>query len=197
MQIKTIITGTKPILLHNIQLADPDNVWSKRISEVTKKRKKTEEDRRDISRLEWMGSLYVHDNKIVLPTANVLKSFLNAAKITKEGKSISRALSPQDIYVPLIFTGPQTPEELINRDDFRDQTLVTIGTQRVVRTRPIFRNWAVVVEWELLTEVLDYDAFLKIVRLAGRVEGLGDNRVNGWGRYETEVSAVKALKEAA
>ncbi|WP_439357924.1 hypothetical protein [Bradyrhizobium sp. DASA03007] len=197
MEIRTTITGTKPLLLHNIQLANPDNVWAKRIAEISKKRKKTEDDRRDMARLEWMGSLYVHDNQIVMPTANVLKSFLGAAKITKEGKSVSRALSPLDIHVPLIFTGPQTPEELLERDDFRDQTLVTVGTSRVVRTRPIFRNWAVVIDWELMTEVLDFDAFEKIVKLAGRVEGLGDNRVNGWGRYETKILVSEVAKEAA
>lgn len=197
MHLRTVITGTKPLLLHNIQLANPDNVWARRISEITKKRKKTEDDRRDIARLEWMGSLYVHDNQIVIPTANVLKSFKEAAKITKEGKSVSRALNPLEINVPLVFNGPQTPEELIELEEYRDQTLVGVGTQRVVRTRPIFRAWALAIEWELLTEVLNYDDFLKIAKLAGRVEGLGDNRVNGWGRYEIEIKVVDALKEAA
>src|SRR5215475_644778 len=197
MQIRTVIRGTKPLLMHNIQLANPDNTWAQRISELTKKRKKTEDDRRDIARLEWMGSLYTHEGMVVIPTANVLKSFKEAAKITKEGKAVSRALTPLELVVPLEYSGPKMPEELLELPEFRDQTSVNVGTQRVVRTRPIFRAWTVIIEWELLSEVLEFDDFAKIARLAGRVEGLGDNRVNGWGRYNVDIKVIENARKAA
>lgn len=197
MRVVTTIVGTKPLLMHNIQLANPDNVWAKRIAEITKLRKKTEEDRQRLAKVEWQGSLYTNDNRIVIPTTNILKCFLETAKITKEGRNVGRAVVALGIDVPLAYDGPQIIEKLAEREEFYDQTLVRVGAQRVVRTRPIFRVWGLRAEWEVLTDVLDYDSFVKIVKRAGLVEGLGDNRTNGYGRFDAEVVAVSELREVA
>lgn len=198
MQVTTVLTGTMPLMMHNIQLANPDNHFAKRIAEFTKKRKKTEDDRRDIARLEWMGSLYIgEEGGIVMPTSNIRKCFSNAGKITKEGTAVNRAVSAVDIDVPFIHSGPTDVEKLIDLPEFRNQTLVTIGKQRVLRTRPIFAHWKVSADWEVMTEVLDLDDFIKIVKLAGRVEGLGDNRVGGYGRFTTEVIVAEEARRAA
>ena len=54
MDIKLELTGTTPLLMHNISLADPDNPFVKEIQTYTSKRKKTEDDRRRSS--GWSGS---------------------------------------------------------------------------------------------------------------------------------------------
>jgi hypothetical protein len=196
-RVITKLTGTRPLLLHNVQLADPDNRWARQIAQITKKRKKTEEDRKLISDLEWEGGLYIHNGVISMPTANVLRAFVETAKIGKQGKTITRALTPTELSVPLIYSGPQDLEELKSKLEFRDQAMVRVGTQRVLRTRPIFRSWGVFLEWELLTEVLDLSDFERIVIQAGRVEGLGDNRTNGYGRFAAEVGEAAGLRRAA
>lgn len=134
---------------------------------------------------------------LLMPTTNVLKCFKETAKITKEGKTLTRALVPVDIALPLIYDGPSDIEELSKIEEYRDQTLVNVGGKRIVRTRPIFRVWAFEAEWELLTDVLSIDDFVAIAKRAGRVEGLGDNRVNGYGRFETDVAEIAEMKEAA
>jgi hypothetical protein len=196
MRVVTKLTGTRPLLVHNVQMADPDNRWARQIAQITKKRVKTEDDRKEISDLEWEGSLYIHDGVISIPTANVLRSFVETAKIGKQGKTITRALTPTELSVPLVYTGPQDLEELKRKPEFRDLAMVRVGTKRILRTRPIFRSWALFLEWELLTEVLDFSDFESIVIQAGRVEGLGDNRLNGYGRYAAEVSGVSLRKAA-
>jgi hypothetical protein len=196
MRVVTKLTGTRPLLVHNVQLADPDNRWTRQIAQITKKRVKTEEDRKEISDLEWEGGLYIHDGIISIPTANVLRSFVETAKIGKQGKIITRALTPTELSVPLIYNGPQDLEDLKRKPEFRDQTMVRVGTQRILRTRPIFRSWGLLLEWELLTEVLDFGDFESIVIQAGRVEGLGDNRLNGYGRYAAEISQASLRKAA-
>jgi hypothetical protein len=188
MRVTTRLVGTSPLLQHNIQLANPDNEWAKRISAVTAKRKKTEEDRQLISRLEFQGSLYVDGGEVVVPTTNVRKCFQETAKVTKQGKQIVRAVNAVQLNVPLVFKGPQTVGELVDDQTFYDTTMVGVGMKRVLRTRPIFRQWAVQVEWELVTDAMDFDDFVKIVNLAGVIEGLGDNRTGGYGRFEAEVS---------
>jgi hypothetical protein len=190
VRVITRLVGTSPLLQHNIQLANPDNEWTRRISEITAKRKKTEEDRQAISRLEFQGSLYVDGGKVVIPTTNVRKCFQETAKITKQGKSIVRAVNAVQLNVPLVYDGPQDVDGIVSDQTFYDTTMVGVGTKRVLRTRPIFRAWALVAEWELITEAMDYDAFAKIVNLAGTIEGLGDNRTGGYGRFTAEVKAA-------
>lgn len=197
MRVITTLRGTKPLLMHNIQLANPDNIWARRVAEIAKIRKKTPEDRANLARVEWMGSLYVESGRIVMPTTNILKCFKETAKITKEGKTVTRAVVPVDIALPLIYGGSRDIEELSKLEEYRDQTLVNVKGQRIVRTRPIFRVWGLEVEWELLTDVLDYDSFVKIIKRAGRVEGLGDNRVNGYGRFDCEAVILDEMQEAA
>lgn len=187
MRVVTRLVGTSPLLQHNIQLANPDNEWAKRISGITAKRKKTEEDRQAISRLEFQGSLYVDEGRVVIPTTNVRKCFQETAKVTRQGKQITRAVNAVNLNVPLVYEGPQDIESLVDDQTFYDTTMVGVGTKRVLRTRPIFRTWAVSVEWEIVTEAMDYDDFLKIVNMAGTIEGLGDNRTGGYGRFNAEV----------
>ena len=209
--VRIVLTGTSSLLMHNIRLANPDDVWSKRIAAITKKRKKTEEDRQEIARLEFLGSLYHDADTIVMPSANILKCILNAAKITKEGKNISRALLIKDRTAPLLFQAAglpplddkspeaieaRSPKGLVNRTDFRDTTLVKIQRNMVVRTRPIFHQWGIGVDYELLTNVIDVESLTKIVQLAGQAEGLGDNRVNGMGRFFAEVEDLSKPREA-
>lgn len=197
MKVVLTLTGSSPLLCHNIQLANPDNKWARAISAVTKKRSKTEDDRIEISRLEWFGSLYVHEGRIVVPTSNILKCLIETGKITKEGKSIARAVAFVEPQVLLIYKGPENLEELSKIEEFRDTTLVGVQKKRVLRTRPIFRAWMLQAQAEILTQVMDFENFEKVAELAGRVEGLGDNRVNGYGRFSVQIKAAAKLKEAA
>jgi hypothetical protein len=196
MRVAITLTGKSPLLCHNIHLANPDNKWAKSISAITKKRNKTEDDRLEIGRLEWFGSLYMDEGKIVIPTSNLLKCLIETAKVTREGKSIARAVAFSDTNTPLIYKGHDKPEKLWDDEQFRDTTLVGVQKQRVLRTRPIFRAWGLRATAEMLTTVLDYENFEKVVSLAGRVEGLGDNRVNGYGRFTAEITVLQE-KDAA
>jgi hypothetical protein len=57
-----------------------------------------------------------------------------------------------------------------------------------MRTRPKFYPWALQVSGLFVEDAgLNPDEFIRIVELAGIVEGIGDNRVNGYGRFEAKV----------
>jgi len=92
MRVIIKLIGTSPLLMHNAQLSDPEHPISRAIAELTSKVEKTAEDHREISRLEFCGSLYVGKGGPVMPAANLQKCFSNAAKIRREGKSVERAL---------------------------------------------------------------------------------------------------------
>lgn len=189
MDIRIEITGTTPLLCHNVALVDPDNPVVTEIATYTAKRKKTEDDRRAIERLEWYGGLYLEDGQPVLPTKNIKKCLVETAKVTRHGKDVSRATSFTTMTVPIAHDGPTAIDDLFADKNFTHRAAVGIGAKRTMRVRPQFPRWALVAELKLLEAVMDLDVFTSIIQLAGSVEGLGDNRINGFGRFEAKVIA--------
>lgn len=187
MDIRLELTGTSPMLMHNINLADPDNEFTRQIKTYTDKRKKTEDDRRAIERLEWFGGLYTANGRIVMPTGNIRKSFINAGKISKQGTQVTRSLQFTDLHVPLAYDGPEDLDLLFKDPAFSNRAAVGISGKRTMRVRPQFMTWAIVADALLLEDVMDIDDLERVAKRAGLAEGLGDNRVNGYGRFQVRV----------
>lgn len=197
MRVIIDMVGTTQLVMHNVQLADPTNSWAKAIAEISHKRKKTDEDRAAIARLEFMGGLYMGKSGPVVPTANVHRSLVLAAKMRKEGKTIERALLAVAMEAPLQYDGPRDPEGLWAAEQYRLSKMVRVGAARVLRTRPRFPQWRLITEWELLTDKCDVDLLGTIVKEAGLMEGLGDGRSSqGWGRFDGTVKAAIVSKAA-
>lgn len=189
MDIRVECSGLTPLLCHNISLADPDNPIVAEIATYTSKRKKTEDDRRAIERLEWFGGLYVEDGRPVIPTGNIRKSFIQAGKISKQGTAVSRALNFTRLHVPLAHDGPDDLEAMYADKAYSNRAAVGIAGKRTMRVRPQFTKWAVVADALLLDDVMDLDDLTRIATRAGQAEGLGDNRVNGYGRFTVQVTS--------
>lgn len=192
MRVTVELTGTTTLLCHNIQLSDPDNPFAQEMGVIHAKRKKTDDDRRAMERLEWYGGLYTAEgmNGPVMPTANVRRCFNEAAKITRQGKQVERSLFFTDLFVPLAYDGPQDIDKLFDHAEHHNRASVRIGTSRIMRVRPCFPQWAIVASAELLEDVMDPDDLARIVERAGFAEGLGDNRRNGYGRFAGRVVAA-------
>lgn len=188
MRIQVEMTGTSQLVMHNAQLSDPLNKYAKEIAGLSKKKRKTEEDHLEIGRLEFIGGLYVGDGGITMPTPNIKRCFTRAATLRREGKAVERALLPLAQEFLLIYKGPKAVDQLWADETFRFRTSVKVGQSRVQRTRPRFPpGWMIVSEWELLTDALDPDNFERIVEEAGLIEGLGDHRTLGSGRFDAKL----------
>jgi hypothetical protein len=190
MHVTLEITGQSPLLLHNIRLADPDDEIVRQIHAITAKRKKTETDRAEITKLEWYGGLYVGANGPVLPTRHVRKCVVEAAKVKRLGKAVERGFVLRGSEVPLIYDGPRDIDLLWEDTRFRHRTMVGVSGKRTPRTRPQFLDWMIVVEGELLEDVLSLEDLSELVEAAGIMEGVGDNRKNGYGRFNGIVKAA-------
>lgn len=192
MNVTVKLTGVSPLLLRNPLLVDPDYEVTRAISAITGKRKKTEDDRREIERLEWYGGLYLEPSTngggptLVQPTSKVRKSIIDAARIYKLGAQVERALLFDGIYVPLIYDGPRDIDKLWESGRYLSRLSVGINKKRVMRVRPQFFPWSLTVSGVFLTEVMDEADLVRCVETAGRAQGIGDNRVNGYGRYTAE-----------
>jgi hypothetical protein len=190
VKVRLSITGTSPLLMHNIQLADPLNSIAKAMKVISGKRKKTEEDFFALAHLEFQGGLYISAALgPYMPGANVEKSIVEGGRITKQGKQIERGLFVIDNEVPLIYAGPRTADGLWADDNFRSSMAVKVGQARVMRTRPIFHSWALDVDAEVDPALLDQDTLQQIATDAGSMVGLGDYRPR-YGRFEVEISKL-------
>lgn len=192
MNITIELKGTSPLLMHNPRMVDPEFDPNRKIKALTSKRKKTDDDLKTIEKLEWYGGLYEEGGVIVQPTSKVRKCLVNTGKISKMGKMIERAIAFTSMNVPLIYDGPKAIDEVYALPRFHSRLSVGVGGKRVMRVRPQFVPWALRVEGNFVEDAgLNYEDLERIVELAGTVEGIGDNRVNGYGRF---IGSIKVRK---
>lgn len=192
MKIVIELTGTAPLLMHNPRMVDPEFEINRELKALAGQRKKTDEVLQQMERLEWFGGLYDEDGVVVQPTSKVRKCIINTARITKQGKNAERALMMSRLSVPLIHDGPKEIDALFADKRFHSRLSVGIGKKRVMRVRPKFFPWALRVEAEFIEDAgINFDEFQRIVELAGSVEGIGDNRVNGYGRFTATIKKGK------
>lgn len=189
MNIAIELKGTSPLLMHNPRMVDPNFELNRQIKAITSKRKKTDEDLRQIEKLEWYGGLYTSPMNgagmvVTQPTAKVRKCLINTARINKMGKMVERALSFADMDVALQYGGPSNIDELFADERFHSRLSVGVAGKRIMRVRPRFLPWGLEVRGLFIEDAgMNYDDLVRIVELAGLVEGIGDNRVNGYGRF--------------
>lgn len=189
-KIQFHIKGISPILLHNGRLADPLYPIVAEIKKISQKRKKTEADLLALARLEWMGSLYLKNGKIVLPGEVMEASLISGAKKKRQGQQAKIAIFVEN-ESELIYDGPKDLEELWENDDFRLTTGVVIQRSRVMRTRPKFNKWEakVVVTYE--DTIIDRASVIEFMELVGSQVGLCDWRPK-FGRFQVlEVNDVE------
>lgn len=191
-EVRMVCTGTRPLLLHNVQLASPLNPYAKRLKTLNSKRVKTDEDRIAMARVEFEGSLYFEEGiGPYLPGANLLASLIEGAKIKRAGRKVERGVVVKDFQCPLIYRGPRDIEGLWGggESEYVDIRPVTVTTSKVDRCRPIFREWAIEAVVLVDEGAIDYEEFVEVAHLAGRMAGLGDYR-RVYGRYEVELTEL-------
>lgn len=189
MKVKITLRGTHGLLCHNARLANPLDPIVRQIKTISSKRKKTDEDFERIARLEFEGGLYFDDTGPFIPGANIEKCLVEGARVTKQGKQVERGLFVEDDEVPLIYEGPRSVEDLWANENFRSMMSVKVGTNRIMRCRPIFKGWLLEATAEVDGGLLNLDSLQAIANDAGSMIGLGDNRPR-YGRYEAIVEAL-------
>src|SRR5215217_7167281 len=131
MKITITLTGRSPLLMHNPRMVDPEFELCREIAALTSKRKKTDNDRAEIERLEWYGGLYtsngVAPEHVVQPSSKVRKCLVNTARISKQGKQVERALSFAALEVPLVYDGPEEVDELFSDKRFHSRLSVGLN----------------------------------------------------------------------
>lgn len=184
--IRFKIEGTRPLMMHADILADPLNPLTKSHKELTSKRKKTDEDHEAIAKSEWRAGLY-YDDEIgpYIPGTSIEASIIAGAKLSKLGAQIKRSIEVVEDKCRLEYTGPRTVEKLWGAR-FYDARSVKVQTARLMRYRPLFRQWATAFTVAFDPESIDRNQIIKCVQDAGDYCGIGDYRPK-FGRFRAEV----------
>jgi hypothetical protein len=189
--IKATFHGSR-ILLHNGQTADPRNPYSKAMKAISGKRKKTDADYDQMSRIEWLAGLYISDERFILPTHVIESAVIAGAKKSKNGVQAKCGLFFSE-DATLTFDGcpdgPATEEVLEQMFEDGKHVLtigVKVGMSRVMRTRPMLRNWIAELEFQYDPDVLNEREIVPILEDTGRLVGLCDWRPK-YGRFEVEM----------
>jgi hypothetical protein len=196
--LKVRFTGTAPLMMQSDRTSDPLDDITRAIKSITGKRKKTDEDLLAIYQLEFLGGLYHHprippDGKtngrgdgVHLPGVLIDATLNGAAKLQKRGQDVKRGLMTIAERVPLIYPNPRPPLELYQDPEHRDIRGVKIGRSRVMRCRPIFREWSAETTIAYDEQILDEEDVLRFARDAGEYIGFGTYRPR-FGRFSVEV----------
>jgi hypothetical protein len=175
------ITSVSPLLMHNGQLADPLNSFAQSIAEVTKKRKKTDADHREVGRREFFGSLYVSGGSPCIPAEMLEATLIKGAMKEKRGPAAKAGLLVEN-NAALEYDGPREPRDLWDDERFRLRVAAKVGTSKVMRTRPRFDQWAADVAVKFLPSLLNAKEVRDFLVTAGEQIGIGDWRPR-FGRF--------------
>ncbi len=179
--VKYQLIGIVALRLHNGQLADPLNQWSREIKKISGKRIKTDADHEEIARLEWYGSLYLANGKPCIEGRCMDATLINAAKKTKKGIQAKSGLICEGNF-PIIYDGPENLDALWENEQFHARILMRVKGSGVMRTLPHFFPWSTTITVSFNDEALnerDIDAF---VQTGGNTIGLLEGRPR-FGRY--------------
>ena len=188
MQITAKAVGTKPLLLHNVDLANPLNPWARKMTDLrgTPSKRRTEKWHEEMAYVSFMGAFYDIPGMegVAIPAENVRRSLIDAAKASRLGTQVQRALMVTVAAVQLIYDGPRTPQQMWDAGAWHLTRMIRGSGGASPTTYPIFREWAVRVPFELDESLLSLRDLTEVAQRAGRIEGLGASRKQGYGRYD-------------
>jgi hypothetical protein len=183
-EIQYKLVSSAPFIMHNGQMADPLNKWSKTMKKISSKRTKTDADHEEMARIEFYGSLYLDENGPVIPSFVVDSVVVGGAKKSKEGQLAKSGCFCLQ-HAKLFYDGPRAQDELWADERFRFVAIVRVGTARVSRTRPIFRTWSSIITLNIEDTTINPARVYEWLSVAGTQVGIGDWRPQ-YGRFLVE-----------
>ena len=182
--LKVTWKGTSPLIMHSCQCVNPLHPISVELKKYTSKKKKTEDDLKKISDLEWESGAYWKEGLgLYIPAENVRATLVNGAKEIRKGTDIQKYVDILDLYIPFNYGENLTKQELIDSYEYRDTRPMTVNRAKVMRTRPRFDQWNITFKMRYDETKIDLDVIMMSLKNAGNYIGLCDSNKYGYGRF--------------
>ncbi len=185
------VEGISPLLMHSDKTANPFNEYTKKLKALTGKRKKTEDDLSAISQLEWEAGLYWNGNNYFLPNSLIEATILASAKMFKMGPLVKQGVIVENDAIFEFADNKLKPTALYKLEEYIDLRSVRVNQSKVLRCRPLFKQWAASFNITTIDEKIDILNIKQIIENAGKYVGFGDFRPR-YGRFV--VTEFKELK---
>ena len=199
---RVVLTGTTPLVLDNIEHADPEDPIARQIKEITDKgtKRMTDEDRKRKDWLAYNASLYLGPapgggKRVVVPWMNISRALRTGAYRIGGGSASGKAdggLASGELDFPLAYNGPADPAKLYEDERFRFRKMVnktpSSSKSMVPSVRPIFPEWSIELTMIVFNEVISWDLFSRTIAMTGMAVGIGSARKLGYGRFAAEVT---------
>ena len=179
--VKYHLSGASPLMMHNGRLSDPLDEWAQRIKTITAKRKKTDADHEEIGRLEWFGSLYLFNGAPCIPREAIKATLIRAGATLKKSPKVKAGIVCEE-HVPVLYEGPTDPKALWDDGRFVSRMSKKMGQVRVIRTRPLFFPWEMVLLLAFNDETLNPKEVDELLDIAGHSIGFLEERPE-YGRF--------------
>ena len=185
------IEGDGGMVMHNGQTANPLNPYAKAIKQISGKRKKVDADHEAMAGIEWEAGLYLDDDKgVYLPGYVVEACIVNGAKKTKDGQTAKTCLFVEGDAQFFVDGKAVKLDDIKDSPKYQLAVPVKVQTSRVMRTRPMFKNWSSKFTLHVMKDVANTVAVKSWIENAGSLVGLCDWRPR-YGRFR-----IKSFKEA-
>src|SRR5215472_7713424 len=107
MQVTIKAVGTKPLLLANVDAANPLSPWYKKMADLrgTPSKRRTEKWHEEMAYCMFMSSFYdiPEISTPAIPSENLRRSLIGAAKVQRLGTQVQRALSVTEPAVAITY----------------------------------------------------------------------------------------------
>lgn len=190
MEITLKLAGSKPLLLGSVTAADPRTKEYQRMQELRaiKSANRTPAWFDEMEHLQFMSAFYpiTEVKGVAIPAENIRRSLAEAGRVTRDKPKALRAIRCNEVAVSLMYEGWQqhwTPAQLYDHPQFRLTKVQRTKAGASLNTWPKFDDWGLSVSLDLDEEVMGETQFWTLADRAGRIEGLGACRSQGYGRY--------------
>lgn len=176
------VRGISPLLMHSNRGIDPTDPLMRKLKAVTDRRKKSDDDRAQMDRLEFELNLYANAQGPYVPDSHILGALRRGASVSRRGRDVGAGVDVVETEIPLEYEGPRTIEELYQQR-YVDRRPARINSARVFRVRPIFRDWRL--RFTLLVDlaIIGEADVREALDIAGARQAIGDYRPR-FGRFE-------------
>jgi len=204
---KLLVTwkGVTPLLMHSCRCVNPLHPLAMLMKKYTSNRKKTDDDYRVMSDIEWLQGIYFNEDisritsplddylldnmYLYIPADNIEATLRNAGKAFKLGEAIKRFVNVSEIEIPFDFGDKKLIREIWKDYRYRDVRSMVVNKKRIMRTRPRFDRWGIQFSLVYDETKINIQDIVTVIEFAGEYTGLCDSRPK-YGKFTAIIEEV-------